>query len=196
MYCKSVGLFFSLMSLSKTLRTIRPCQRLMLYRNLHVQLMCNPVQTINDIRCRTAILLKDPECEPVSWVGLFGSFARSTQSSESDVDLIIGYKDGTDPDKIFSAAGNLVMNVEEAFGRQVELIHLMKQEVCSYLLLEALLTCVTVYGSEEWPHNVQEQAQTFLDDGYRRLKDTYTLLRKMRDLVTKTEKHVGFDSEN
>jgi predicted nucleotidyltransferase len=154
--------------------------------------MCKtPVQTVDDIRYQTAILLKDSECEPVSWVGLHGSFARSTQSSESDVDLIIGYKDGTDTDKIYLAAGNLVMNAEEAFGRQVELVHMMKQEVSSYFLLEALLTCVTVYGLEEWPHTVQEQAQRFLNDGYRRLKDSYSLLRRMRDLVTRTEKHVG-----
>lgn len=151
----------------------------------------SPVQTVDDIRYRMTILLKNPECEPVSWVGLYGSFARSTQSSESDVDLIIGYKDDTAPDKIYLAAGNLVMNAEEVFGRQVELIHMMKQEVCSYLLLEALLTCVTVYGLEEWPRNVQEQAQRSLDDGYTRLKDSYSLLRRMRDLVTRTEKHVG-----
>jgi predicted nucleotidyltransferase len=180
------------MLLLKTLRAIRPHQRRMLYRNLHIQLMCKtPVQTIDDICHRTAILLKDPECEPVSWVGLYGSFARSTQSSESDVDMIIGYKNGTDADKIYLAAGNLVMNAEEAFGRRVELVHMMKREVCSYLLLEALLTCVTVYGSEEWPHNVQVQAQRFLDDGYRRLKDSYSLLRRMRDLVATTDKQVA-----
>jgi predicted nucleotidyltransferase len=182
---------FLLMSLLKTLRTIRPRQRRLLYRNPHIQLMCKtPVQTVDDIRYRTAILLKDHECEPVSWVGLYGSFARSTQSSDSDVDLIIGYKDGTDMDKVYLAAANLVVNAEEAFGRQVELVHMMRQKVSSYLLLEALLTCVTVYGSEEWPHNVQEQAQRFLDDGYRRLKDTYSLLRRIRDLITRTEKHV------
>lgn len=181
-----------LMSLFKTLRTIRPRQHHIPYRNQHIQLMSNPpVQTVDDIRYRTTILLKSPECGPISWVGLFGSFARSTQSSESDVDLIIGYKDDTDPHKIYSAAGNLVMDAEEVFGRRVELIHMMKQEVSTYLLLEALLTCVTVYGSEEWPHNVQEQAKRSLDDGYTRLKDSYSLLRRMRDLVTRTDEHVG-----
>ena len=122
--------------------------------------MCRiPVQTIEDIRHQAAILLEDPECEPISWVGLYGSFVRSTQSPDSDVDLIIGYKAETPAREIYLAAGNLSTNAEEAFGREVELLHMIKQEVVSYLQLEALLTCVTVYGSEEWPRTVQEEAR-------------------------------------
>jgi hypothetical protein len=88
------------------------------------------------------------------------------------------------------AAGNLVGDAEEAFGRQVEFAHLIKQEVSTYLLLEALLTCVTVYGSEEWPHRVKEQARKILDDGYRRLKESYLSLRRIQELVSKTDKQV------
>jgi predicted nucleotidyltransferase len=155
------------------------------------QLMCKtPVQTIDDIRYRTSILLKDPECESISWVGLYGSFARSTHSVESDVDLIIGYKPESEADKIFQAAGNIVGTAKEAFGRQVEFVHLMTQEVSTYLLLEALLTCVTVYGPEEWPHSLQQQARKFLDDGYGHLKDAHLSLRRIRGLVAKTDRQV------
>src|SRR5271169_66934 len=107
-----------LLKLSPTLRTIGTRQRPVFCRNQHIQRMFKTsVQTVDDIRQQTAILLNDPECEPISWVGLFGSFARSTQSSESDVDLVIGYKAGTEADNIYLAAGNLVDNAEEAFGR-------------------------------------------------------------------------------
>ena len=180
-----------LLKLSPTLRTIRPRQRPVFCRNQHIQRMSKTsVQTVDDIRQQTAILLNDPECEPISWVGLFGSFARSTQSSESDVDLVIGYKAGTEPHKIYLAAGNLVDNAEEAFGRQVELTHIIRQEVSTYLLLEALLTCVTVHGSEEWPRRLQEQAREYLDDGYQRLKDSYSSLQTIHDLVAKTDRQV------
>jgi predicted nucleotidyltransferase len=180
-----------LLKLSPTLRTIRPHQRPVFCRNQHVQRMFKTsVQTVDDIRQQTAILQNDPECEPISWVGLFGSFARSTQSSESDVDLIIGYKPGTEADKIYLAAGNLVDNAEEAFGRQAELLHIIRQEVSTYLLLEALLTCVTVHGSEEWPRRLQEQAREYLDDGYRRLEDSYSSLLTIHDLVAKTDRQV------
>ena len=180
-----------LLKLSPTLRTIRPRQRPVFCRNQHFQRMFKTsVQTVDDIRQQTAILLNDPECEPISWVGLFGSFARSTQSSESDVDLIIGYKPGIEADKIYLAAGNLVDNAEEAFGRQVELIHIIRQEVSTYLLLEALLTCVTVHGSEEWPRRLQKQAREYLDDGYQRLKVSYSSLQTLHDLVAKTDRQV------
>lgn len=153
--------------------------------------MCKtPVQNIDDIRQQTAILLNDPECEPISWVGLYGSFARSTQTTESDVDLVIGYRPDTPTREIFLVAGNLSINGEEAFGREVDYLHMMKQEVMSYVMLEALLTCVTVYGSEEWPRGAQEEARNFLDDGYRRMKESYSLLRRIQDLVTKTDKQV------
>lgn len=180
-----------LLKLSPTLRTIRPRQRPVFCRNQRIQRMFKTsVQTVDDIRQQTAILLNNPECEPILWVGLFGSFARSTQSSESDVDLVIGYKPGIEADKIYLAAGNLVDNAEEAFGRQVELTHIIKQEVSTYLLLEALLTCVTVHGSEEWPRRLQEQAREYLDDGYQRLKDSYSSLQTIHDLIAKIDRQV------
>lgn len=151
--------------------------------------MCKtPVQNIEDIRQRTAILLNDPEYESISWVGLYGSFARSTHSTESDVDLVIGYRPDTPTKKIFLVAGYLSINGEDAFGREAEFLHMIQQEVESYVMLEALLTCVTVYGSEEWPRRAQEDARKFLDDGYRRLKETYSLLLRIQDLVAKTDK--------
>ena len=84
----------------------------------------------------------------------------------------------------------MVDNAEEAFGRQVELLHIIRQEVSTYLLLEALLTCVTVHGSEEWPRRLQEQAREYLDDGYQRLKVSYSSLQTIHDLVAKTDKQV------
>jgi hypothetical protein len=111
----------------------------------------------------------------------------------SDVDLVVGYRTDTSTKELFLAAGYLSINGEEAFGREVEFLHMIKQEVKSYVMLEALLTCVTVYGLAEWPCGVQEEARNFLGDGYRRLKESYLLLRRMQDLVAKTDKQVCYN---
>jgi predicted nucleotidyltransferase len=179
------------MKFSFTHLTIPSLRCRVIYRNPHVRFMYTaPVQTINDIRHRTATLLKDPDCKAISWVGLFGSFARSTQSPVSDVDMVIGYEPGIEADKVFSAAGTFVMNANDEFGRKVELLHMMDQKVTSSVLLEALLTCVTVHGSEEWPQNVQERSRKFLDDGYLRLKNSSSFLRRLQDLIAKMNKQM------
>jgi predicted nucleotidyltransferase len=179
------------MKFSFTHVTIPSLRCRVVYRNPHIRFMYTiPVQTINDIRHRTATLLKAPECKPISWVGLFGSFARSTQSPASDVDMVIGYQPGIEAKKVFLAAGIFAMDADDEFLRKVELLHMMDQEVTSSVLLEALLTCVTVYGSEEWPQNVQEQSRKFLDDGYLRLKNSSSFLRRMQDLIAKMNKQV------
>ncbi len=149
-----------------------------------------PVQNVNEIRERSAILLKDPACEPVCWVGLFGSFRRSTHTPEGDVDLIIGYKPTTTPGDVYRAADSFVRQANDAFGRPVEVIHMMKPDVQTYLLLEALLTCITVYGSEEWPIESQKDARKYLDEGYQRLKRAYQLLQQIQEQVGHTTKEV------
>jgi predicted nucleotidyltransferase len=148
------------------------------------------VNSTPDVCRQVAILLKDPYFEPISWVGLFGSISRSTHSSTSDVDLILGYKENTT--NICSVIGAISTTAEKMFGRPIELVHLIKQEVRAYLTLEALLTSVTVYGSDEWPNKLQELSRIYLDDGYQRFKETYWMLQEIQKLVAKTDVEVIF----
>jgi predicted nucleotidyltransferase len=142
-----------------------------------------PVKTIEEIRQRSAAILRQPDYEAIEWVGLFGSFCRSTQTAESDVDLVVGYRAGTPMRDVCTVASGMGDELEDALGREVELLHMARQDVGSYLLLEALLTSVTIYGSQEWPHSSREQARHYLDEGYLRLKKAYQLLKEVRDLV-------------
>jgi predicted nucleotidyltransferase len=149
-----------------------------------------PVQSMNEIRKRCALLLNDRECEPICWAGVYGSFSRSKHTPDSDVDMIIGYKSSSTPDEVYLAAGGFVQEAPDAFGRQVEAIHMMTHKVETYLLLEALLTCVTVYGPDNWPEKSKEDARKYLDEGFRRLKEAYELLQELQDQIDKTTKDV------
>jgi len=148
------------------------------------------INNIADVRQALPVLLKDPTFEPICWVGLFGSISRSTHSDASDIDLIVGYKDLTDD--VYSIVGNFNAAAEEGFDRPVETLHLINPKARAYLLLDALLTSVTVYGSDEWPRGLRESNRKYLDDGYLRLKEAHRLLEEIEQLVAKVTKEVPF----
>jgi len=55
----------------------------------------------------------------VERLGLFGSFVREEQGSDSDVDMLVEFKSGR---KTFDSFMGLAFFVEEIFGRRVELV--------------------------------------------------------------------------
>ena len=55
----------------------------------------------------------------VRQLGLFGSFVRGQQESESDVDVLVEFEAGQ---KTFDAFIQLAFFLEELFGRRVELV--------------------------------------------------------------------------
>ena len=61
-------------------------------------------------------------------IGLFGSFARSEQSDESDIDLLV---DIQPEKKTFRNFMKLAYYLEELFGRKVELV--TKQSLSPYI---------------------------------------------------------------
>ncbi len=54
-------------------------------------------------------------------LGLFGSFVRGQQDTDSDVDVLVEFEPGS---KTFDAFINLAFFLEELFGRDVELVTL------------------------------------------------------------------------
>jgi predicted nucleotidyltransferase len=149
-----------------------------------------PVETVDEIRERIIALVNDPVCKPVCWVGVFGSFSRSTQTAESDVDLIVGYESGDNVGEVFHAVARVGQRAPEILGRPIDVIHMTTTHPGTYLLLEALLTSVTVYGSEEWPSKSKDDARKYLDEGYRKLSEAYRLLCGIQEEVNKTPKEV------
>jgi predicted nucleotidyltransferase len=148
------------------------------------------INTVEDIRRDVCTLLNDPYFQPVVWVGLFGSMSRGTHTDSSDVDLIFGYNARTN--NIYSVVDKITTAAEQIFNRPVELLHLVNPKVDAYLLLEALLTSITVYGSDQWPKSLRESSLIYLNEGYLRLKRSYQLLKKMDQLVSVTSKAVDF----
>jgi hypothetical protein len=52
-------------------------------------------------------------------IAIFGSYARGEQSKDSDVDLIVDFKEGW---KTFDNYMNLKFYLEELFGKKVDLV--------------------------------------------------------------------------
>ena len=94
-----------------------------------------PVKTIKEIRQRSAAILRKPEYEAIEWVGLFGSFRRSTQTAVSDVNLVVGYRAGMPMTGVRRVASGFCDELEDALGREVELVHMARQDVGWYLLV-------------------------------------------------------------
>jgi predicted nucleotidyltransferase len=148
------------------------------------------INTVEDVRRGLCTLLKDPYFQPVIWVGLFGSMSRSTHSDASDIDFIVGYDTSTN--NLYSVIDRITTGAEHIFDRPVEFLHLVNPKPSAYLTLDALLTSITVYGSDQWPKSLRESSRMYLDEGYLRFKKAYQLLKAMEKLVSVATKEVEF----
>ena len=145
-----------------------------------------PVQSLVGIRQRCPELFKDPKCKPLCWIGVFGSFTRNQQTPTSHIDMIIGYRPDVDESTWDQeiASERFVTRAPKVFGRKVNVLDLYTQDVDSYDMLEGLLTCVTVYGPEDWHHCARTKARSMLDEGYRRLRKAYDIMSQIENEMT------------
>jgi predicted nucleotidyltransferase len=97
-----------------------------------------PVKTIEEIRQRSAAILRKPEYEPIEWVGLYGSFCRSTQTAESDVDLVVGYRAGTPMMDVYTVASGLG---DELSLISTQLAQIPLEIACSHAQNDCLVAC-------------------------------------------------------
>jgi predicted nucleotidyltransferase len=157
-----------------------------LLKFMRLRPMITPVQSLVGIRQRCPVLLKDPKCKPLCWVGVFGSFTRNEQTRTSRIDMIFGYRPDVDElswDREI-ASERFANRAPKVFGRKVNVLDLDTQEVGGYDILEALLTCVTVYGPEDWHHCARVKARSMLDEGYRRLRKAYDIMSQIEHEMT------------
>ena len=153
------------------------------------------MRALAEIHRRIPKLLKDPKFEPLSWVGVHGPFSRNQQTRTSNIDMIIGYRpdfDTSDWDQYiifdrFEARGS------KTFGRKVRVIPLLEQDITciGYDMLEAVLTCVTVHGPDNWHDDVRTQARTMLDEGYARLRKAHQTICQIEQTLDLTNKNVS-----
>ena len=83
------------------------------------------------------IILKELECEAII---LFGSYARGTQNSESDIDIAIKPKNKIDKKTIFIISNKLA----DELNREIDLINL-NDELSDSFRYEILITGKTLY---------------------------------------------------
>lgn len=79
----------------------------------------------------------------------------------------------------------------KVFGRKVKILDLFTQEVNSYEILEGLLSCITVYGPEDWHRCARMKARSILDEGYRRLLKAYHIMSQIEKTLYMTNKNVN-----
>lgn len=145
-----------------------------------------PVQSLVGIRQRCPALFKDPKCKPLCWIGVFGSFTRNRPTQRSHIDMIFGYRPDVDEltwDREI-ASERFVARAPKVLGRKVNVLDLYTQDVGGYDMLEGLLTCVTVYGPEDWHHCARTKARSMLDEGYQRLRKAYDIMSRIENEMT------------
>lgn len=107
-----------------------------------------PVVSIDDIRKRCGPIFNDPDLTVVSWVCLFGSFARGQQTEHSDVDILVGYsKEATNDDIYYT--GDIRPQLCYALGRKVDCLYLRHGQLLGFIRCLAVLEGKSLYGSEE-----------------------------------------------
>jgi predicted nucleotidyltransferase len=177
------------MSSFKTLKFIN--QNLL----ITVKIGMKPVQTLAGIRRRLPSLLKDPILEPLCWVAVFGPFSRNRQTRTSDIDMTIGFKPDFDilSMKFYDVMGRVAERGTKIFGRKVKVEPVYNEDLTDpgYDTVDALLTCVTVYGPEDWHEFARKQARAMLDDGYTRLRNAHHIMGQIEQALKSTNKNVS-----
>lgn len=67
-----------------------------------------------------AIIQQYMSQQPVEWVGVFGSFARNEMKSDSDIDVVVHFKQGAKV-SLFDYV-RYKQELEELLGRKVDLV--------------------------------------------------------------------------
>jgi len=86
------------------------------------------------------ILLKEIECEAIV---LFGSYARGTQNSESDIDIAIKSNSKIDKKRLYEVA----IKLEDELNKDIDLIDL--EEIGDTFRYEILVNGKTLYCKDE-----------------------------------------------
>lgn len=135
------------------------------------------------------------DIELVLWAGVFGSFAVGKQRPDSDVDVVIIHASDYDPYLLPFTAPLLEDLLPEAWGREVDLIHLVSgKELRGYVSIESLLCSQTIYGSIEEPSvaAVLQNAQTIFDTGFEEFNRILDDIRKLKDMTSGVSSTVRF----
>jgi predicted nucleotidyltransferase len=131
------------------------------------------------LRAAAAPVFSKPDFSDVRWAGVFGSFARETQTDSSDVDVIVLQ----DPAKRVPRSLNplfLEKELPKVWRRDVDVVYTTGEEFRGYISVEALLCSRTLFGSDEDDEVIQlrNQAKDILETGYAKFSTILDAIRK------------------
>lgn len=138
------------------------------------------------------------DMEPVLWAGIFGSFAIGKQTEDSDVDVVVIHTPEYYDYRLPCEVPFLEDLLPKAWGRNVDVIHLVSgKKLSSYLYIEALLCSQTIYGSVEELSvaAVRKEAQDIYDTGLEGFQKAVNDIRKTRAMALGISIQVNHPSE-
>jgi putative toxin-antitoxin system, toxin component len=119
------------------------------------------------------LLLEKTECEAIV---LFGSYARGTQNSESDIDIAIKTKNKIDKKTLYKIS----IELSDKLEKDIDLINL-DDEISDAFRYEILITGKTLYCEDEFKFEMYKL------DMYRE----YLELNESRQMIIKRIKNGG-----
>ena len=140
---------------------------------------------IASLRASSPAVFSKQDFSHVIWAGVFGSYARETQTKSSDVDVVVIQKPRDKNCYIPPDTLHLGDALPEVWGRKVDIIYIMRNELRCYVSLEALLCSRTPYGSDqdEEVMRVRGIVRDMLDSGFVKFTDIVDKIRKTKSMV-------------
>ncbi|KAI9779912.1 MAG: hypothetical protein M1816_003302 [Peltula sp. TS41687] len=146
-----------------------------------------PVSSVDKIRERCGPIFSSAGFQHITWAGVFGSFSRGKQSAASDVDLIVGFREGTTGDDVYYMP-DLEGSLQAALRRDVDVLYMRAVQPLGFMRSQALLTAKTVCEVGTWLPGNRSRAEKLLMVAYDRYKVSLGLMGEIsKRLATTTE---------
>lgn len=142
-----------------------------------------PPGDIESLRAASAATFAKHDFRDVRWVGVFGSFARGTQKTESDVDIVV-YRKSSDepspPDRL-----HLEDVLPRVWNRSVDIVYIEDFEFRGYVPVESLLCSQTIYGSarDEELRQLRRKASDTLTSGQKYFSKILKMIKEAQSTV-------------
>lgn len=147
-----------------------------------------PVSSVDEIKEHCGPIFRRAGFQHIAWAGVFGSFSRGKQSAASDVDLLVGFREGTTGDDVYYMP-DLEGPLRATLQRDVDVLYVHAMQPLDFIRSQALLTTKTVYEEVgTWLPANRSRAEKLLLDAYDRFKVSLALMGEIsKRLATMTE---------
>ena len=137
------------------------------------------------LRASSSIFLKK-DFRHIKWAGVFGSFARETQTDSSDVDVVVIRPPLEKTCRMPPETLLLEDALPQVWGRKVDVISIEEDELRGYVSLEALLCSRTLFGSDQDDEVVRLRgiARDTLDSGFTKFVEIMDKIRRTQSRVS------------